>query len=79
MALSNVLKRTLKIGGIALVTLIASAVAIPFFFKDKIMVKVKETINKDFILKKIRDCYCRSNENDKHNAADFKGTFYKIR
>ena len=47
MALPNVLKRTLKIGGIALVTLIASAVAIPFFFKDKIMVKVKETINKD--------------------------------
>ncbi len=47
MALPNVLKRTLKIGGIALLTLIVSAVAIPFFFKDKIMVKVKETINKD--------------------------------
>lgn len=47
MALPNVLKRTLKIGGIALLTLIASAVAIPYFFKDKILVKVKETINKD--------------------------------
>ncbi len=47
MALPNILKRTLKISGIALVTLIAAAIAVPYFFKDKILVKVKETINKD--------------------------------
>ena len=47
MALPNFLKRTLKISGIALVALIAAAIAVPYFFKDKILVKVKETINKD--------------------------------
>ena len=47
MALANIVSRTLKIGGVALVLLIAAAVAIPYFFKDKILVKVKETINKD--------------------------------
>ncbi|MDZ7878209.1 MAG: AsmA-like C-terminal region-containing protein [Saprospiraceae bacterium] len=33
--------------GVALVLFIAAAVAIPYFFKDKILIKVKETINKD--------------------------------
>jgi hypothetical protein len=47
MALPIFLKRTLQISGITLVVLIAAAVAIPYFFKDKIMIKVKETINKD--------------------------------
>jgi hypothetical protein len=47
MALPTILKRTLKIGGVTLAVLIAAAVAIPYFFKEKIMVKVKETINKD--------------------------------
>ena len=47
MALPIFLKRTLQISVITLVVLIAAAVAIPYFFKDKIMIKVKETINKD--------------------------------
>ena len=47
MALSNILKRTLKISVIALVVVIAAAIAAPFLFKDKIMTKVKEAVNKD--------------------------------
>ncbi len=47
MAVPTILKRVFKIGGISLAVLVAAAVAIPYFFKDKIMVKVKETINKD--------------------------------
>jgi AsmA-like C-terminal region len=47
MAVPILLKRTFKFGGILLAVLIAAAVAIPYFFKDKILVKVKETINKD--------------------------------
>jgi hypothetical protein len=47
MALPILIKRAFKFGGILLAVLIAAAVAIPYFFKDKILVKVKETINKD--------------------------------
>jgi hypothetical protein len=47
MALPTFLKRSLQIVGVSLILLIAAAVAIPYFFKDKILVKVKETINKD--------------------------------
>jgi uncharacterized protein involved in outer membrane biogenesis len=47
MALPTFLKRSLQIVGVSLVLLIVAAVAIPYFFKDKILVKVKETINKD--------------------------------
>lgn len=47
MTLPIFVKRTLQIGGILLVVLIAAAVAIPYFFKDEILIKVKETINKD--------------------------------
>jgi hypothetical protein len=47
MALPIVLKKGLKITGIAFVALIAAAIAIPYFFKDKILVKVKEAVNKE--------------------------------
>lgn len=47
MALPIALKKGLKITGIAFVVLIAAAIAIPYFFKDKILVKVKEAVNKE--------------------------------
>ncbi len=47
MALPIVLKKGLKITGIALVALIAAAIAVPYFFKDKILIKVKEAVNKE--------------------------------
>ncbi len=47
MALPIALKKGLKITGISLVVLLAAAIAAPFFFKDKIVEKVKEGINKE--------------------------------
>ena len=47
MALPIALKKGLKITGITLVVLLAAAIAAPFLFKDKILVKVKESVNKD--------------------------------
>ncbi len=47
MALPIALKKGLKITGITLVVLLAAAIATPFFFKDKIVEKVKEGINKE--------------------------------
>ena len=46
MKLPIAVKRTLKIVGISLVVLLGAAVAIPYFFKDKILEKVKVEINK---------------------------------
>jgi hypothetical protein len=51
MALSKAIRKGLKLTGIALVLLIAAAVAIPYFFKDKIIAKVKEAINKELTAK----------------------------
>lgn len=47
MALPIALKKGLKIAGISLAVLLAAAIAAPFFFKDKIVEKVKEGINKE--------------------------------
>ncbi len=47
MALPIALKKGLKITGITLVVLLAAAIATPFFFKDKIVEKFKEGINKE--------------------------------
>ena len=47
MALPIALKKGLKITGITLVVFLAAAIAAPFFFKDKIIEKVKEGINKE--------------------------------
>ncbi len=47
MALPIFAKKAFKIVGISLVVLIAAAVAIPYFFKDKIIAKVKEAVNKE--------------------------------
>ncbi|MBL7818141.1 MAG: hypothetical protein JNL70_24235 [Saprospiraceae bacterium] len=47
MALPIALKKGLKITGITLAVLLAAAIAIPYFFKDKILVKVKEAVNKE--------------------------------
>ena len=47
MALPIALKKGLKITGITLVVLLAAAIAAPFFFKDTIVAKVKEGINKE--------------------------------
>ena len=41
------LKKGLKITGIILLLLIATAVILPFVFKDKIIAKVKEEANKN--------------------------------
>ena len=51
MTIPIVLKRSLKIVGILLAVLIAAAVAVPYFFKDKIIAKVKEAVNKDLSAK----------------------------
>ncbi|MDO6431595.1 AsmA-like C-terminal region-containing protein [Flavitalea sp. BT771] len=45
------LKKTLKITGIILLVLVATAVAIPFFFKGKITRLIKEQINKNIAAK----------------------------
>lgn len=47
MALPKALKTGLTIIGVAFVLLLAAAISVPFFFKDKIFVKVKEAINKE--------------------------------
>ncbi len=47
MALLIALKKGLQITGITLVVLLAAAIAAPFFFKDTIVAKVKEGINKE--------------------------------
>lgn len=45
------LKKILKIVGITMVVLILAAIAIPYFFKDKIVAKVKEELNKQLTAK----------------------------
>ncbi len=47
MSISKTLKRTLKILLSLIVVIIIAAVAIPYFFKDQIVEKVKEDINKN--------------------------------
>lgn len=43
----STLKKVLKIGGIVLLVIIVSVAALPFLFKDKIIQKVKDTINEN--------------------------------
>jgi hypothetical protein len=45
------LKKILKIVGITMVVLILAAIAIPYFFKDKIIAKVKTELNKQLTAK----------------------------
>ena len=47
MALPKIVKRILQTTGVLLVLLVGAAAAIPYFFKDKIVAKVKEAVNKD--------------------------------
>jgi AsmA-like C-terminal region len=47
MALPILVKRTFKTLGALLLVLIIAAVSIPYFFKDKIIAKVKEAVNKE--------------------------------
>lgn len=47
MAISAKVKRILKISGISFGVILAILIAIPYFFKDKIVAKVKEAVNKE--------------------------------
>ena len=47
MVLTKIVKRVLLSVAVLFVLMIASAFAIPYFFKDQIMTKVKEAVNKD--------------------------------
>jgi hypothetical protein len=47
MKVPSILKKVLKGLGVTLVLLVASAIAIPYFFKDKIVARVKTAINEN--------------------------------
>ena len=57
MRLPKIVKNGLKATGILVILLVGTAFAIPYFFKDKIVEKVKTEINKNINASRFRQCH----------------------
>ena len=85
MKVSKAIKRVFQITGILLLLIIVAAIAIPYFFKDEIVARVKEDINKtidakvDFsdvdlsLLRSFPDFSFRMDDLDVRGKGDFEG------